>query len=78
MLVSGRLARGRTELRAHAAALTALGPHATLERGYAIVRDAEGRVVRDAADRSVGDPLDVRLARGSLGVRIERVPDSPR
>ena len=58
------------------ATLGALSPFATLERGYAIVRDRSGAIVRDGAAVAVGDPLDVRLARGTLDVRVERVPDS--
>jgi exodeoxyribonuclease VII large subunit len=72
----GHLARARVELNANGAALAALSPFATLERGYAIVRDADGRIVRDAAERTVGDALDIHLAHGGLDVRVERVRDS--
>jgi exodeoxyribonuclease VII large subunit len=44
-----------------------LGPQATLERGYAIVRRAEdGLVVRDPADAPAGSKLALRVARGEL------------
>ncbi len=76
MVLQGRLARARTDLARSAATLGALSPFATLDRGYAIVRDPTGAIVRDARSVSVGDPLDVRLARGALDVRVERVPDS--
>ena len=46
--------------------LRALGPGATLERGYALVTDAEGRLVRDAATLAPGDVLTTRLARGRV------------
>jgi exodeoxyribonuclease VII large subunit len=70
-LLRGRLEWGRTTLDRHAASLAALGPYATLERGYAIVRDPLGGVVRDAATQQPGAPLSVRLARGELDVRVE-------
>ena len=76
MLLQGRLARARTDLRSAAAGLGALSPYATLERGYAIVRDADGRVVRAAATAPPGSQLQVMLAEGSLDVRVERVRDS--
>ncbi|MDQ3553640.1 MAG: exodeoxyribonuclease VII large subunit, partial [Chloroflexota bacterium] len=76
MLLSGRLMRARSDLARQAAGLSALGPFATLERGYAIVRDEEGRIVRDAARLAPADPLTVRLARGEVDVRVEHVPDS--
>ena len=44
--------------------LRALGPGATLERGYAIVTDAQGQVLRDIDTVTVGATLTTRLARG--------------
>lgn len=54
------------------ARLSALSPLAVLDRGYAIVT-RERRVVSDPAACDVGDPLDVRLARGTLGCIVSRV-----
>jgi exodeoxyribonuclease VII large subunit len=76
LVLQGRLARARTDLARSAATLGALSPFATLDRGYAIVRDGAGAIVRDGSAVAVGDPLDVRLAKGALDVRVERVPDS--
>jgi exonuclease VII large subunit len=42
----------------------------TLERGYAIVR-TDARVVTDVASLDVGESVDVRVARGSFGARVE-------
>ena len=44
--------------------LRALGPGATLERGYAIVTDAQGQVLRDAVAVALGATVTTRLARG--------------
>ncbi len=76
MVLQGRIARARTDLARSAATLGALSPFATLDRGYAIVRDRTGAIIRDGAAVEVGDALDVRLAKGTLDVRVERVPDS--
>ena len=51
--------------------LEALNPLATLERGYAMLTDADGAVVGSAAGVALGDRLRVRLRDGSLGVQIE-------
>ena len=51
------------------AQVVALSPQATLDRGYAVVQDAAGHVVRDAAEVAAGADLRVRLAAGSLAVR---------
>ncbi len=76
MLLTGRLARARSDLARQEAELSALGPFATLERGYAIVRDTEGRIVRDAAQLALADAVSVRLARGEVDARVEHVRDS--
>nr|WP_302341791.1 exodeoxyribonuclease VII large subunit [Aeromonas simiae] len=54
-----------------AARLDGVSPLATLGRGYAILRDEQGKVVQRAADTHIGQPLSVRLAEGSLSVRVE-------
>jgi exodeoxyribonuclease VII large subunit len=66
-VVLRRLARGRTSLGAAGAALAVLGPQATLERGYAIVRrTSDGTIVRDPADAPPGATLTLRVARGEF------------
>ncbi|HEV7200593.1 MAG TPA: exodeoxyribonuclease VII large subunit [Candidatus Limnocylindria bacterium] len=51
-------------------ALRALGPAATLERGYAVARRADGMIIRDPADVAAGDDLEVVVARGIIGSRV--------
>ncbi len=73
-----RCAAERVRLDHGAARLRASGPEQTLARGYAIVLDEDGRVVRDAAAAAIGDAVSVTLARGTLEARVERVrPPSP-
>lgn len=52
------------------AKLEALSPLNILERGYAVVFDAEGRPLTDSSRVSVGNDLKVRLARGGLDARV--------
>jgi exodeoxyribonuclease VII large subunit len=61
-----RLVNARDRLRV-------LGPGATLERGYAIVQDDAGAVVREASAVAIGQHLGVRLAAGHIGARVEEV-----
>jgi len=65
-----RVERGRTDIEHLSARLRVLSPAATLGRGYAVVRTADGRVVRSPADVAIGDPLDVRIADGRLGATV--------
>jgi exodeoxyribonuclease VII large subunit len=66
----------RERLGLAAASLDALSPLAVLQRGYAIAQDASGAPVRDAAAVNAGDPVRVRLAKGSLNTRVETVEES--
>jgi len=56
------------------ASLTALGPAATLARGYAIVQsggEVSAPVLRSVDDVGPGDVLRVRLADGAVRARVE-------
>lgn len=70
----GRLLRpGEATLARLAASLDALSPLSVLTRGYAIARDASGRVLRDAAEVAPGDEVRVLLGRGSFGATVGTV-----
>jgi len=60
------------------AQLDALSPLAVLGRGYSLTWDATGKLVRDAASVSAGDPVRVTLSSGELDCRVEksRVPET--
>ncbi|MFQ5778725.1 MAG: exodeoxyribonuclease VII large subunit, partial [Terriglobia bacterium] len=62
----GAVERERLRLRALTGQLNQLSPTSVLERGYAIVFDDEGKIVKSAAAVRVGDPLAIQLARGRL------------
>ena len=52
--------------------LDTVSPLATLGRGYSIVRDAQGELVRSSADVNIGDQVDVQLHKGSLTAKVEQ------
>jgi exodeoxyribonuclease VII large subunit len=56
-------------------ALELMSPLAVLDRGYAIVRDADGRVLGDSVGLSRGDPLSIQVARDRFEARFERSLD---
>jgi exodeoxyribonuclease VII large subunit len=67
-----RLAVARAAVERNAASLQALGPQATLDRGYAIVRRAaDGLVVRDPGEAPAGARLSIKVARGDVAARVE-------
>ncbi len=63
----------RDALTGLAAQLELLNPQRTLERGYAIVRDSKGQIVRDPAQIHARDTLHLRLADGSAEVAVAQV-----
>ena len=67
------LTRRRRRLEPLAAQLPALSPRNILERGYAIVFDAGGKVLKDAANVSPGDSVSLQVARGSLTAVVGEV-----
>ena len=61
----------RERLASRSRQLVALGPFATLERGYAIVtHQASGRIVARVAQVAAGDALAVRVSDGSFGAAV--------
>lgn len=72
-IIDAKVQDGRERLALAAASLDALSPLGVLQRGYAIAQDASGKLVRDAATVKPGDEVTVRLAKGKLGTRIERI-----
>jgi exodeoxyribonuclease VII large subunit len=61
----------RARLQAIDARLHSLSPLAVLDRGYALVLDAGGSLIRSTAQINAGDPLTTRLADGSFASRVE-------
>jgi exodeoxyribonuclease VII large subunit len=64
------LHENRAALDRWVASLEALSPVAILNRGYALVFDANGQLVKDAARLRAGDEVSARLARGRVRARV--------
>lgn len=64
--LAGRLAGAHREMEA-------LSPVRVLERGYAVVRAADGTVLRSVAGAGAGDPITVQLAAGRLAATVDEV-----
>ncbi len=69
--MTNRLALERERWNGLAQALNGVSPLAVLSRGYAIVTQPDGTVVRKASEVKSGDPLRVRVSEGEFGVRAE-------
>lgn len=72
-----RLDNARQRAHLGATQLAQLDPTAVLARGFSIVRDSEGRIVRDAAALMHRQPLRIDFARGHADVEVSHsYPDS--
>jgi exodeoxyribonuclease VII large subunit len=65
-----RLLAGRSTIDRQRASLEALSPIAILNRGYALVFDANNQLVKDAAQLKTGEEISARLARGQVRARV--------
>jgi exodeoxyribonuclease VII large subunit len=66
------LLRRRSRLEQIEHQLKALSPVAILERGYALIFDSSGKLVKNSAQVEMGDEISARLARGSLTAKVEK------
>lgn len=67
---AGILATAELDVSQARARVTALAPQATLARGYAIVTDSAGRVIRSPAGVAPGEAVRARLATGALDLIV--------
>jgi len=65
-----RLTGSRSDLKHLFGLLHSLGPQSVLDRGYAVVMKGDGVLVRDPAQVTAGEELDVRVAKGRIGVTV--------
>ena len=66
-----RIAESRSMLEQMAAKLEALSPVKILDRGYALVFDASGALVKDAARLQPGQEISARVARGGFVAEVK-------
>ncbi|MFT7457161.1 MAG: exodeoxyribonuclease VII large subunit, partial [Marinobacter maritimus] len=60
----------RTLLQNKSSRLNTVSPLATLARGYAIVKDKNGKITTDAANLQPGDKIAVRLDKGEFKAQV--------
>ena len=60
----------RKELKAITAHLRSLSPQSTLDRGYSVVRNAKGDVIRDPKQLKSGDILAIKVAKGETSATV--------
>jgi exodeoxyribonuclease VII large subunit len=56
--------------------LATLDPESVLQRGYAVVRSADGTIARSAANLVPGQVLQIQLGQGQIKVKVTKILDS--
>lgn len=69
--IARELQRDALKLRGLARSLEGVSPLATVARGYSILTDAKGRLVRSVSQVEAGDAVDARLGDGQVRLRVE-------
>ena len=67
-----RVERARHRLDAQGKLLGTLGYHNVLARGFALVRDGQGAMVRSAGAVHAGEVLDIQFADGHIGAEVSK------
>ena len=66
------LAQSRQRYVGIVAKLDAMSPLKVLSRGYSVVRDSDGNILRSAAQTATGKPITITLASGKLYAEVTR------
>ena len=68
--IANRLKLESAQLKGATTTLRALSPQGTLERGFSIVRNAAGEILRSANSVSQDDEINIKFANGDRGAKI--------
>ena len=71
-----RISNHRSRLNQLFAKLEALSPIKILERGYALVFDARGSLIKDTAQVSPGERISARVAKGTIAAEVKGIEES--
>jgi exodeoxyribonuclease VII large subunit len=72
------LQQHRQQLKQARALLQALSPRHLLERGFSLVRDSQGQLLRSVQQASSGEAIVVQLADGEVDAKVESIRISAR
>lgn len=72
-LIKQRLQATEAELGSLCASLDAYSPLATLSRGFTIICDKEGHIIKEASAVKPGDKINTRLAKGSFSAIVKEI-----
>jgi exodeoxyribonuclease VII large subunit len=73
LAIAGRLQTAQQEQLRLTERLNAIDPRLVLQRGYALIRQHHGAIVRDSASLLVGEDLSIQFGQGQAKVRVVEI-----
>jgi exodeoxyribonuclease VII large subunit len=70
LAIAGRLQTAQQEQLRLTERLNAIDPRLVLQRGYALIRQHNGAIVRDSASLEMGEELSIQFGQGQAKVRV--------
>jgi exodeoxyribonuclease VII large subunit len=77
-ITTGKVQQATQHLEMLRQKLASIDPQAVLQRGYAVVRQEQGDIVRTASDLTTGQDLLIQLAQGEVKVKVVEVKKPPK
>ena len=71
ILITSTVSYSREKLKSTRREMNALNPLSLLERGFALVRDENGRIVTSSKSVRTGDTLNIRVKDGSIRAEVK-------
>ena len=71
-LLQRNLEKRQWQLQSQRQLLAALSPQRLLQRGYCLLRNSEGRLLRDGSTLNAGDAVEAQLHQGVLSLTVQR------
>jgi exodeoxyribonuclease VII large subunit len=71
--ITDKLKKNKSDVLAFETSLRHLDPRSVMKRGFSIVRNKKGHVIRDRVGLNKGDQLDVMLSNGTIGVKVDSI-----
>ncbi|MBD2665756.1 exodeoxyribonuclease 7 large subunit [Richelia sinica FACHB-800] len=77
-ITTGKVQQATQHLEMLRQKLASIDPQAVLQRGYAVVRQEQGDIVRAASELTIGQDLLIQLAQGEVKVKVVEVKKPPK
>jgi len=74
--ITRAVGNARHHWRTQTQKLISLGPMAVLKRGFAVLRNKDGQVIRAASEVKVGEELEALLEKGKLKINVQSIEDN--